>query len=122
VQKKAASVGFDWDDVEGAFPKIAEEAAELRAALDAGAAGDAHVRDEVGDLLFAVVNVARHLDVDPEAALRAATAKFRARFRTVEHLAVERGLDLRTAGLPALDALWDEAKAAEQPPGRPSSP
>ena len=69
------------------------------------------VHEELGDLLFAVVNVARHLKVEPEAALRAATNKFRTRFEQVEALAGERGIDLHTAGLAALDALWDEVKA-----------
>ena len=68
------------------------------------------VVEELGDLLFAVVNVARHLEVDPEAALRAATGKFRARFEGVEALAAARGLDLRTLGLAALDGLWNEVK------------
>jgi tetrapyrrole methylase family protein/MazG family protein len=110
AQRKAAAVGFDWDSVAGAWPKIAEEATELEAAM----AGEspAEVADELGDLLFAVVNVARHLDVDPEAALRAATMKFRDRFMSVERLAAARGLDLRRLDLAALDALWDEAKAA----------
>ena len=78
VQRKAAKVGFDWPDVNGALPKIAEETAELSAALD-GRDGGA-IDGELGDLLFAVVNVARHLDIEPEAALRAATHKFRRRF------------------------------------------
>lgn len=113
VQKKAASVGFDWDDAEGAFPKIAEETGELREALAAGVApDDLQVREELGDLLFAVVNVARHAGVDAEAALRAATAKFRARFRAVEQLAEDRGLVIRDLRLAELDALWDEVKAA----------
>lgn len=109
VQRKAAKVGFDWPDVDGAWPKIDEEAAEVRAAVDAGDAAAVH--DELGDLLFAVVNVARHLGVEPESALRAATLKFRARFELVERLATERGIALRTAGLTTLDALWDEVKA-----------
>ena len=108
VQRKAAKVGFDWPDVDGAVPKIAEETAEL---LEAAADGDrAHTAEELGDLLFAVVNVARHLKVEPESALRAATQKFRVRFEAVEALARERGLDLHTAGLESLDALWDEVK------------
>lgn len=114
VQRKAAKVGFDWPDVGGALPKIAEEAAELGEALaEAGddPAHDDHVTDELGDLLFAVVNVARHLRVDPEAALRAATAKFRHRFEQVETLARERGIDLHASDLATLDELWDEVKA-----------
>jgi tetrapyrrole methylase family protein / MazG family protein len=110
VQRKAAKVGFDWPSVDGALAKIPEEAAEV---VTAAASGDrAGVVDEVGDLLFAVVNVARHLDVEPEAALRAATQKFRRRFEGVERLARERGVDLHTADLATLDALWDEVKAA----------
>jgi uncharacterized protein YabN with tetrapyrrole methylase and pyrophosphatase domain len=109
VQKKAASVGFDWDDVRGALPKIAEELSELEAVLDDGD----EARAELGDLLFAVVNVARHLGVDPETALRAATAKFRTRFDAVEELAKARSIDLIAADLPALDALWDEVKESE---------
>ena len=109
VQRKAAKVGFDWPDVDGALPKIAEEAAEVREAARLGDA--AAVREEVGDLLFAVVNVARHLEVDPEDALRRASAKFRARFEQVERLSRERGIDLHTCGLEVLDGLWDEVKA-----------
>jgi tetrapyrrole methylase family protein/MazG family protein len=110
VQRKAASVGFDWDDVDGALPKIAEEAGELAVAVGDAAA----VTDELGDLLFAVVNVARHLDVDAETALRAATAKFRRRFEAVEALAAARELVLDELDLAVLDALWDEVKAAEE--------
>lgn len=109
VQRKAASVGFDWSDVSGAWPKIAEEASELHAAMD----GTGDPFDELGDLLFAVVNVARHLDLDPEAALRGATAKFRDRFEAVEQLAAARGMDLHDLDLSALDALWDEVKGRE---------
>jgi tetrapyrrole methylase family protein / MazG family protein len=111
VQKKAAKVGFDWPDVTGALPKIAEEADELVAAADHG---DAEATtDELGDLLFAVVNVARHLRVDPESALRAASNKFRRRFESVERLATERGIDIHASGLDDLDALWDEVKQTE---------
>jgi tetrapyrrole methylase family protein/MazG family protein len=108
VQKKAAKVGFDWPDVDGALPKIAEEAGEL---IIAAAGNDtAAVIDELGDLLFSVVNVARHLGVDPESALRAAANKFRARFERVEALASERGLDMHASDLETLDQLWDEIK------------
>ena len=118
VQARAGSAGFDWADAAGAWPKIAEETAELRAVLDRGGSGR-EVDDELGDLLFAVVNVARHLDVDPEAALRAAAVKFRGRFEQVERLARRRGDEPGQLELAALDRLWDEVKALE-PPGRPS--
>jgi tetrapyrrole methylase family protein/MazG family protein len=106
VQRKAASVGFDWPSVDGAYPKVTEELAELKADPS---------DEELGDLLFAVVNVARHLEIDPETALRAATAKFRGRFQAVEGLAESRGMDLAEAGIEALDALWDEVKASQSP-------
>ncbi|MFM7687399.1 MAG: nucleoside triphosphate pyrophosphohydrolase [Actinomycetota bacterium] len=108
LQRKAAKVGFDWPDVDGALPKIAEEAAEVREAARVG--DERQVHDEVGDLLFAVVNVARHLGIEPEAALRAASQKFRRRFEGVEALAAERGIELGSAGLELLDSLWDEVK------------
>ena len=113
IQKKAAKVGFDWPDVTGALPKIAEEATELTAAA---AAADADATaDELGDLLFAVVNVARHLGVDPESALRAAANKFRRRFEAVEQLASTRGVDIHAAGLDTLDDLWRQVKQTERP-------
>ena len=108
VQKKAAKVGFDWPDVGGALAKIVEEAAELGEA--AVASEPDAVRDELGDLLFAVVNVARHLAVDPESALRAAAQKFRGRFEAVEALARARDLELATLDLDQLDALWEQVK------------
>ena len=111
VQRKAAKVGFDWPDVDGALPKIAEEANELSEVISLG--DHEGVGDELGDLLFAVVNVARHLDVEPEAALRAATHKFRRRFEHVEQLAAQRGVGLGSADLATLDALWDEVKSHE---------
>jgi len=108
VSRKASKVGFDWADVNGALPKITEEHGELVEAIDSG--DHDHTTAELGDLLFAVVNVARHLDVDPELALRAATDRFRARFEIVEQLATERSIDLRDADLPTLDELWGLAK------------
>ena len=108
AQRKAASLGFDWPDVHGALPKIAEETDEL---MQAHAAGDKEAAaDELGDLLFSVVNVARHLKIDPEVALRAAVAKFRHRFEGVEQLAAQRSIELSSAGLETLDQLWDEVK------------
>ncbi len=111
VGQKASKVGFDWPDVGGAFPKIHEETGELERAIGARDAG--HAADELGDLLFAIVNVARHLDIDPELALRAATDKFRARFEDVERRAADRAIDLRAAPLTTIDELWDEVKAGE---------
>ena len=108
VGRKASKVGFDWPDVAGAFPKIAEETAELAEAMTETDAAATEL--ELGDLLFAVVNVARHLKIDAELALRAASDKFRARFEGVEALAASRSIDLKTADLIALDALWDEVK------------
>ena len=123
IQRKAASAGFDWEGAVGALPKIGEELGELSEAIAADGPGlpeeamaprdEGAVRDELGDLLFAVVNVARHLKVDPEAALREATAKFRRRFMAVETLAAERGADLSQLDLGQLDLLWEEVKAAE---------
>lgn len=111
VGAKASKVGFDWPDVDGAFAKIGEETAELHEALRDPDAADDRTGEELGDLLFAIVNVARHLRIDPELALRTATDKFRSRFEGVERLASERSIDLRQADLATLDGLWDEVKA-----------
>lgn len=111
LARKAAKVGFDWPDVEGPLAKVDEELAELREAI---ASGDpARVTDELGDLVVATVNVARHVGVDAELAARGAAAKFRRRFEAVEALAAARAVELRGADLATLDALWDEVKAAE---------
>ena len=108
VQKKAARVGFDWDDVSGAFDKVDEETAELK---EAYAQGDkAHIREELGDLLFAVTNVSRFLDIDPEDALNATTQKFMTRFSHVEESASRKGLRLEDMSLAEMDVLWEEAK------------
>jgi MazG family protein len=109
VQKKAAKIGFDWDDAAPVFAKVREELAEAEAAL-----GDpGKVEDEIGDVLFSVVNLARKLKVDAEPALHRATAKFSGRFRAVEALARERGLVLEGMTLAELDTLWDEVKQSE---------
>lgn len=107
-QQRASKQGFDWPDPRGALDKIAEEAAEVRAALDS-VDPDA-VATEIGDLLFSVVNVARHLDVDAESALRSAVRKFRGRVESVEALARERGLALAEMSLRELDELWEVVK------------
>ena len=115
VGSKASKVGFDWPDVSGAFPKIAEETGELADVMAARTGDAAADRDasavELGDLLFATVNVARHLGIEPELALRAATDKVRTRFEGVERLARERSIDLAVADLATLDALWEDVKA-----------
>jgi tetrapyrrole methylase family protein / MazG family protein len=111
VGRKASKVGFDWPDVSGALPKVTEETTELAEAI--AAADRPAIADELGDLLFAVVNVARHVGVDPELALRAASDKFRVRFEGVERLAVERNIELKGADLAVLDAMWDDVKRAE---------
>ncbi len=108
VQKRAAKVGFDWPDSNGAWDKLNEEIAEVREAERSGDA-DALV-DEVGDLLFSVVNVTRFLKVDGEEAISKATDKFISRFDMMERLAVAKGLNLKDLSLSEMDALWDEIK------------
>jgi ATP diphosphatase len=112
LQQKAGKVGFDWNDPRAVLAKIREEADEIEAALDQRASMDAAA--EVGDLLFAVVNLARHLDADPEAILRMTNRKFERRFAAIEKALAARGKTPSQASLAEMDALWDEAKAAEQ--------
>lgn len=108
VQQRAARVGFDWPDIRGPLAKIGEEAAEV---AHASVGGDPEATMvEVGDLLFAVVNVARHLDVDPESALRAAVSKFRHRVESVEGLATQQGKKMKEMTLSELDELWEVVK------------
>ena len=109
IQARAARIGFDWPQARPVIAKVAEEMAELEAALDMGE-DRARIEDEIGDILFAAANLARKLDIDPEAALRRATAKFERRFRRVEALAAEHGTG---RDLDALDALWQEVKRDE---------
>jgi len=112
LQDKAGRVGFDWNDPRSVLAKIREEAGEIEAELD----GPNHARAaaEVGDLLFAVVNLARHLGADPEGILRAANLKFEHRFAAIERALAARGKTPKDATLAEMDALWDEAKAAEK--------
>jgi MazG family protein len=112
LQDKAAQVGFDWPDVEGALAKVREEWAELDQARAEGTV--AEIREELGDLLFVMVRVAAKLGVEPEDALRRANAKFERRFAHVMARCHAQGLDPVQAGLAVLDGLWDEAKALER--------
>ncbi len=112
LQQKASAVGFDWNDPKAVLAKIREEADEIEAALAAGDA--AHAGAEAGDLLFAVVNLARHLDADPEAVLRMTNEKFERRFAWIERALAERGKTPGEATLAEMDALWDAAKEAEK--------
>lgn len=108
LQRTASTVGFDWNDPRAVLAKIREEADEIEAALDSG--DDAHIAEETGDLLFAVVNLARHAKADPEMALRATNAKFERRFAYIERTLAARGSSLEQATLGEMDALWNEAK------------
>lgn len=112
LQNKAGAVGFDWNDPKAVLAKIREEADEIEEALDAGEKKEA--AEEVGDLLFAVVNLARHLNVDPEGALRATNLKFEQRFHFIERALAERAMTPTDATLAEMDALWNEAKAVEK--------
>jgi nucleoside triphosphate diphosphatase len=112
LQEKAGKVGFDWNDPRAVLAKIREEIDEVEAELDAGRLDLAQA--EVGDLLFVVVNLARHLKADPEAALRGANAKFERRFSYIEAALVARGRAPAQSSLVEMDALWNEAKAGER--------
>ncbi len=116
TQEKAARVGFDWKDAKGPLTKIREELSELEAAIDASqdTSLDMAVKDELGDLAFAVANLARHLKADAESALDNATRKFSRRFRAVEAGAKAQGRNLKDMTLGEMDALWDEAKRSER--------
>jgi len=114
LQKKAAKVGFDWGEPGPVLAKIREEIGELEEALADGSPGDAAVADEVGDLLFAVANLARHLKVDPEDALRGTNDKFRRRFRHIELRLEAAGLTPEDASLDEMEVLWQDAKRMER--------
>ncbi len=125
LQERAAGVGFDWPDVQGPIMKVREELVEVEEVIaEHGASFDTHgvpsrdaghqqLEAELGDLLFAAVNLCRKAGVHPSLALDRANAKFQRRFESVEQLARERAIDVRTAGLEALDRLWDETKTNE---------
>ena len=109
IQARAARTGFDWSEASSVFAKLEEEIIEIRAEIDRNTDSDA-LEDEMGDILFTAANLARKLDIDPEAALRRATAKFERRFRRIEALAAARATG---TSLEALDALWQEVKRDE---------
>jgi nucleoside triphosphate diphosphatase len=113
LQVKASKVGFDWNDPRAVLRKIREEADEIEAELDRADLNNAATAGEVGDLLFAVVNLARHLDADPEAVLRQTNLKFERRFAAIERALAARGKAPQQVTLAEMDALWNEAKAAE---------
>jgi ATP diphosphatase len=112
LQRKASSVGFDWNDPRAVLHKIREEADEIEAALDRG--DKAEMAAETGDLLFVLVNLARHVGADPELALRGTNAKFERRFAYIERALAAQGRTLDQASLAEMDALWNEAKGQEE--------
>ena len=111
LQQRASRVGFDWPDPVGVKEKILEEFDEVVAAIAGGT--KAEIEQEMGDLLFACVNWARHLGLDPETALRAANRKFERRFRFIETALADAGTSVKSASLARMDALWEAAKLAE---------
>ncbi len=113
LQTRAAKVGFDWPGIEPVFAKLHEEIEEVRAEFAREPRATARLEDEIGDLLFVCLNIARHARVDAGAALRGANAKFERRFRRMEALGAARSTPLETLPLEAQDALWDEAKSEE---------
>lgn len=113
LQKRAARVGFDWTQTEQVLDKIAEEIGELRTEIASGT-DPARTEDELGDLLFALVNLARHLGVDPEAALRGTNTKFERRFRHIEAALAEDGRSPEAASLEEMEELWQAAKQVER--------
>ena len=113
LQKRAARVGFDWPQAAQVLDKLEEEIAELRQALETPQDSD-HLAEEAGDLLFACVNLARHLELDAETALRDANAKFTRRFRSIEAALAKQGRTAQDASLAEMDELWERAKEAER--------
>ena len=113
ISSRAARVGFDWPDVEGIFEKLQEEVAELKEVISAG--GDTvrreRLEDEIGDMLFVIVNIARYLKIDSESALKRANRKFKARFQYMEGELAKQGKTLEQASLGEMEALWQKAKS-----------
>ncbi|MBB6250367.1 nucleoside triphosphate pyrophosphohydrolase [Nitrospirillum iridis] len=114
LQKRAARVGFDWTQAKEILDKIEEEIGELRAEMEHAVPEKARMQDELGDLVFALANLARHIDVDPETALRGTNAKFERRFRQIEAWLAEGGRGPADATLDEMEALWQQAKGLER--------
>ncbi len=112
LQKRAARVGFDWSEAEPIFAKLDEEVGELKHEMANGGGAD-RLEDEVGDVLFVVANICRHLGVDPESALRSTNSKFNRRFREVEKRLVDQGSSVEDAGLEEMETLWQTIKQEE---------
>jgi tetrapyrrole methylase family protein / MazG family protein len=115
LTRKAARIGFDWPNLDGIFDKLTEETNELQQVLAAKPPNSSRVEGEVGDILFVAVNLARHLNIDPEIALKKTSAKFSRRFRTMERLAHEQNTTLAKIPRPQMESLWDQAKQLELP-------
>jgi len=113
IQKRVASVGFDWPSVEPVFDKIAEEIGELKAEVALGDKNQKAIEEEYGDLMFVVVNLAKHLKIDPEKALRNANIKFENRFRKLEQAIEKKGNDISSSTLDEMEAVWQDIKKAE---------
>ena len=111
IQKRAATVGFDWPDGEGVVAKLQEEMIELKEAVASG--DEEHIQEELGDVYFSLVNLSRHLKKDPETSLRRANEKFENRFRRVEKKINAKGLDMRSMSLQELEQIWQEVKQEE---------
>ncbi|WP_292413358.1 MULTISPECIES: MazG nucleotide pyrophosphohydrolase domain-containing protein [unclassified Methylophaga] len=112
LQKTAAQIGFDWPHIDGVIAKIHEELDEVAAELDDR--DQTKLQEEIGDLLFAITNLARHLNIDPQQAIQQCNQKFLRRFRYIETQIFKQQKTLKTASLDELDALWDEAKTIEK--------
>jgi ATP diphosphatase len=112
LQSKAADVGFDWPETRFVFEKIKEEIQELESAVSEN--NSTHIEEEFGDLLFVMANLARHLKIDPEVSLNKGNSKFLRRFSHIEKRLAEDGVPLKEAGLERMDALWNEARAADK--------
>jgi uncharacterized protein YabN with tetrapyrrole methylase and pyrophosphatase domain len=116
LTRKAARIGFDWPDLDGIFAKLTEETNELQGVLAEKPVNSSRVEGEIGDILFVAVNLARHLNIDPEIALKKTSAKFSRRFHTMERLARELNTTLAQTPRPQMESLWDQAKQLELAP------